>query len=310
MFLRRVLALEREKSLKFSLVMPTLNRPDDVRRFVAALDLQTFRDFELIVVDQNTTDVLTTILAPYQDRFPIRHLHIGKPIGAVAARNLGAKQMQGEILAFPDDDCWYDPDHLQRVRQLLADHREWDGLTTNVHGQEFYYAKRAGPVSRYKVWWQGPEFTLFFRKSLVDAIGPMDATLGPGAKTPWGAGEAADWLMTAVERGHHIQYLPDLRVHHPGPVNNPRSDAAEARCVYGYSMGKGHVCHKHHMPFWYVLYLAARPLASLVKNLIKLKPSKAAISLAVCKGVIWGYFLSIKLAEMAHDGEPVTNSVV
>jgi glycosyltransferase involved in cell wall biosynthesis len=295
--------------LKFSLVMPTLNRPDDVRRFVVALDLQTFRDFELIVVDQNSADVLSPILAPYRDRFPIRHLHIGKPIGAVAARNLGAMHMQGEILAFPDDDCWYDPDHLQRVANLLRDHDDWDGLTSNVHGQEFYYAKHAGRVTRYRVWWQGPEFTLFFRKSLVDTIGPMDETLGPGAQTPWGAGEAADWLMTAVEHGSCVAYRPELRVHHPGPLNNPRSDAAEAKCVYGYSMGKGHVCHKHHLPFWYVLYLAARPMATLLKSLLKFKPGKAAISLAVTKGVIWGYFLSIKLAQMAQDAEPVTNSI-
>jgi hypothetical protein len=46
-----------------------------------------------------------------------------------------------------------------------------------------------------------------------------------------------------------------------------------------------------------------------LKNLLKFKPGKAAISLAVTKGVIWGYFLSIKLAQMAQDAEPVTNSI-
>ena len=275
-----------------------------------ALDTQTFQDLELIVVDQNADDSLRPILQPYLSKFAIKHIQTYKPIGAVAARNMGAREMSGEILAFPDDDCYYEPDFLERVNRELNTHPEWDGLTGNVVGMEHYYSKRPAYLTRFKVWWQGLEFTLFFRKAIVSKIGLMDPAFGPGAKTPWGAGEASDYFLRAMEAGFKLFYLPDLKVHHPGPLTNPRDDKAEAKCVYGYSMGKGHVLHKHHYPFWYVLYLAARPLARAAGWLARLRWSKAAISIAVTKGVIAGYFLSIKLAQIAGDiSQPLANSM-
>lgn len=295
--------------MRFSLIMPTLDRVTDVQRFMQALSAQSFRDLELIVVDQNADDSLRAVLAPYTSQFPIRHIQTYKPVGAVAARNMGAREMSGDILAFPDDDCFYEPDFLQRVNDALNAHPEWDGLTGNVVGLEHYYSKRPAYVSKFGVWWQGLEFTLFFRKAIIHKIGLMDPAFGPGAKTPWGAGEAADYLLRAMEAGFKLFYDPTLKVHHPGPLTNPRSDAAEAKVVYGYSAGKGHVLHKHHYPFWYVLYLATRPLARGLMNLTRLRWSKAAISFAVTKGVMHGYFLSKRLADAENDVTGLTQSI-
>ncbi len=289
--------------------MPTLNRVADVQRFMEALDAQSFRDLELIVIDQNPDDSLRPVLAPYLNKFPITHVQTHKPIGAVAARNMGAQMMKGEVLAFPDDDCFYEPDFLQRVDEELKTHPDWDGLSGGVVGLEHYYSKKPAFISRYKVWWQGLEFTLFYRKSIIDKIGLMDPTFGPGAKTPWGAGEAADYMLRTIEAGFKVHYDPTLKVHHPGPLTSPRNDADEAKCVYGYSMGKGHVLHKHHLPFWYMLYLAARPMARALGNAFIWRWSKAAISLAVTKGVLTGYFLSIRLAEAASDATVLAQSV-
>lgn len=289
--------------------MPTLNRIEDVRRFMSALAAQDFRDLELIVVDQNADDSLRPVLAPFAEKIQIRHIQTGRPIGAVAARNMGAREATGEIVAFPDDDCFYEPGFLTRVDEHFKNHPEWDGLTGNVFGLERYYSKHAGPITKFGVWWQGLEFTLFFRKRIITQIGLMDPTFGPGAKTPWGAGEAADYLLRAIEAGFRLQYLPDLKVHHPGPLTNPRNDKAEAKCVYGYSMGKGHVLRSHDYPTWYVAYLAVRPLATAATWLAKLRWSKAAISIAVCRGVIAGYWLSMKSEQSPHDAAPLANSM-
>ena len=295
--------------MRFSLIMPTLNRVDDVKRFMQSLDAQTFRDLELIVVDQNGDDSLREVLSPYVSHFPIKHIQTYKPIGAVAARNMGAREMTGEVLGFPDDDCFYEPDFLQRVDTALKTHPEWDGLTGNVVGMENYYSKKPAYVTKYRVWWQGLEFTLFYRKAIVNKIGLMDPTIGPGAKTRWGAGEGADYLLRAIAAGFKLFYDPTLKVHHPGPLTNPRSDAAEAKVIYGYSIGKGHVLHKHHYPLWYVLYLAIRPLVRGFGNVFRFRWSKATISFAVTKGVLIGYFLSLRLAEAAGDVTGMTQSI-
>ena len=53
--------------IRFSLVLSTINRTDEVRRFLTTLDSQTYRQFELIVVDQNKDGRLLPILKPYAE---------------------------------------------------------------------------------------------------------------------------------------------------------------------------------------------------------------------------------------------------
>jgi len=266
-----------------------------------ALRRQTFRDLELIVVDQAAVDELSTVLEPFRADFSIEHIRVGKPIGAAAARNLGAERARGEIIGFPDDDCFYEPDQLERVTRLLNEHADWDGLSGGAVGLEHYYARRAGPMRRHRVWWQVVEFNLFVRRPVFQLVGPMDPQIGPGAKTPWGAGEAADWVLTALEGGKHLFYLPDLRVHHPGPITNPRDDRAEAKCVFGYSVGKAHVLRKHGFSFPFAVYLAIRPLWRLTLNLLRGRVSKAKISWAVSSGIMHGWFLSAALEQAARE---------
>src|SRR2546427_827401 len=100
--------------MKFSLVQATLGRTGELARFLRELDQQTYRSFELIVVDQNPDQRLAPILAPYESRFPVFHVRSEK--GLSRARNVGMRQIGGDVVAFPDDDCWYPPHLLEWVR--------------------------------------------------------------------------------------------------------------------------------------------------------------------------------------------------
>jgi glycosyltransferase involved in cell wall biosynthesis len=272
--------------IKFSLVMCTVNRTREVERCIVSLEAQNHRNFELLIVDQNVDSCMADVVARHAGKIEIKHLR--SPLGCSRARNVGIATMSGEVLAFPDDDCVYPPNLLERVASFLATHPDWDGLTGSVTGSNHWSSKK-GPVTRYRVWWQGVDFTMFFRRKTVDSVGRLDERLGPGSGTPWGAAEGTDYLLRAIAKGYRIWYDPDLRIDHPGPIDNHEEMAKEIRKALTYSMGVGHVIQQHHYPAWYAGYMAARPIAGATISLLKFQPQRAKLYWNVLRGFTRGY---------------------
>jgi GT2 family glycosyltransferase/peptidoglycan/xylan/chitin deacetylase (PgdA/CDA1 family) len=99
---------------RLSVVIPTYNRREVALRNVAALDRQTLRDFEAIVVDDGSGDGTAAALRALEPSFPLAVIEQENQ-GAAAARNTGARAAAGEVLLFLDDDMEPDPG-------LLAEH--------------------------------------------------------------------------------------------------------------------------------------------------------------------------------------------
>lgn len=99
---------------RFSVVIPTYQRRDVVLRTVAALDRQSLRDFEAIVVVDGSTDGSVEALRAAQFGFPLRVVEQANA-GAAQARNAGAALADGELLLTLDDDMEADP-------AMLAEH--------------------------------------------------------------------------------------------------------------------------------------------------------------------------------------------
>jgi glycosyltransferase involved in cell wall biosynthesis len=97
---------------RVSVIVPVRNRRDLVLRLLDALDAQRYRDFEVIVVDDGSTDgTPDEVRARAAAGANIQLLHSGG-VGAVGARRAGVTAASGEILAFTDSDCVPDPDWL------------------------------------------------------------------------------------------------------------------------------------------------------------------------------------------------------
>lgn len=98
---------------RFSVIIPTCNRPQFLAQAIASVIAQQDADFELLIV--NDGDALAS--QPHDPR--IRHLE-NATRGAVAARNLGVSAARGEAIAFlDDDDRWTDPQHLALAAAAL-----------------------------------------------------------------------------------------------------------------------------------------------------------------------------------------------
>jgi glycosyltransferase involved in cell wall biosynthesis len=101
-----------------SVIIPTYNRAALVREAVASVTAQTCRDFEIVVVDDASTDDTAEALASRDDIRVLRHACRG---GVAAARNRGAAAARGEWLAFLDSDDLWLPEKLARQMAYLKD---------------------------------------------------------------------------------------------------------------------------------------------------------------------------------------------
>jgi glycosyltransferase involved in cell wall biosynthesis/peptidoglycan/xylan/chitin deacetylase (PgdA/CDA1 family) len=106
--------------VRFSIVIPTYERREIVARSVAALDRQSFRDFEVVVVDDGSGDGTAEALRALELNFPLNV--ISRPNeGASVARNIGAATAAGEYLVFLDDDMEADPEMLAEQDRSLRE---------------------------------------------------------------------------------------------------------------------------------------------------------------------------------------------
>lgn len=101
--------------MKFTVVIPTRNRPDELIKCVESVLNNTYKDFEIIVVDQNPSDdtlcKLENLSKKKGEKNTIRYIRSNK-IGFSVGRNEGIKASKSEYVVNTDDDCIAEPDWL------------------------------------------------------------------------------------------------------------------------------------------------------------------------------------------------------
>ena len=94
-------------SARVSLVVSTVNRAEEIARLMDSLLGQEFKDFEILVVDQNSDDRIVPLLERYHSQLKISRIATPGRHGISSGRNDGWRQARGDVVVFPDDDCWY-----------------------------------------------------------------------------------------------------------------------------------------------------------------------------------------------------------
>lgn len=252
---------------EISLILATVGRTDELGRLFESLAAQTYADFEVVVVDQNTDDRLL----PHLERarylgVTVRHLRHSPP-NLAAARNTGLAAARGRWVGFPDDDCWYDARLLERlaVRFSCEDkphgivvrwvEQDEQPLSAGVLSWERSRAFRDIPVS---------SITLFCTRALCEQIGGFDARLGVGQ---WfGAGEETDFVLRALQAGAFLTYEPLGKVHHAVDATRPVATPQMRLAVRRRARGTGALYAKHRLPPWVIV---RGLLAPLVRPILK-----------------------------------------
>jgi glycosyltransferase involved in cell wall biosynthesis len=106
-----------------SVIMIFLNEERFLAEAVESVFAQTFPDWELILVDDGSTDTSSAMARAYAERYPEQVRYIEHPDhanrGTAASRNLGARHARGRFLAFLDADDVYNPENLARQVEIL-----------------------------------------------------------------------------------------------------------------------------------------------------------------------------------------------
>ncbi|MBQ8174731.1 MAG: glycosyltransferase family 2 protein [Clostridia bacterium] len=108
--------------MKFSVIIPVYNKKDTLRRALDSVLVQTYRNFEVIVVDDGSTDGIDEVLTCY--RAP-RVIH-QKNGGVSVARNTGIEAATGDFVCFLDADDRYERHHLATLNELIERYPEAD----------------------------------------------------------------------------------------------------------------------------------------------------------------------------------------
>jgi glycosyltransferase involved in cell wall biosynthesis len=104
-----------------SIVIPTYNRASFLKEAIDSVLSQTYRNFELIVVDDGSTDDTPKLFSSYDDK--IRVITQANQ-GPSASRNRGIKAAKGDWIAFLDSDDGWKPDKLEKQVQFIKDNPE------------------------------------------------------------------------------------------------------------------------------------------------------------------------------------------
>lgn len=103
---------------KVSVIIPTYNRAHLIGRAIKSVLEQTYQDFEIIVVDDGSTDNTDEVVRDFGDE-RIRYIRHEKNKGGATARNTGIKAAKGEFIAFQDSDDEWLPEKLDKQMQVF-----------------------------------------------------------------------------------------------------------------------------------------------------------------------------------------------
>ena len=297
----------------FTLVLATYGRSDVLGPMLASLASQTWRGFELIVVDQNDDDRVVPMLEPiHQAGIAVSHLRIAAP-NLSAARNRGIDAAAGQWVAFPDDDCWYEPDCLARVVEAIGAEPAIDGWVVDWVEASAAAAKAkvgakvgagAGATRAASTGAEGgavrpeggagraagvpaaldPAVFRAFRGGDASSISLFLRTavvravgsfdVRIGVGRYYGAGEETDLMIRLLDHGAVIRRLSRARVHHYFPTERPALSNAALRGVLRRERGVGALYSKHRLQ---ARVIARGLLVPLVRGVASRRPIRGLL---------------------------------
>lgn len=202
-----------------SVVIPVHNAAHTLDECLQALCLSEYADYEIIVVDDASTD--ETVLVARQ--YPCRVISLPENVGAARAKNLGVKEAEGGIILFTDADIVLPPDTLRIVAEhfqdrsvagvvgLLAEKLRYSNFSSHFKNLWMHYTYRRLAASREAEQGVGVFLTSIaaIRKEIFEQMGGFDPNYRGASVT-----EDIEFGQRLLSAGHKIRLDGRLTVEH------------------------------------------------------------------------------------------------
>lgn len=204
--------------MRFSIIIPVYNRPQEVDELLESHCGQTFKDFEVVVVEDGSSEKCDTVCEKYADRLALSY-HFKPNSGPGPSRNYGAERSQGEYLIILDSDVIVPENYLETIEEELdrepcdafgGPDRAHESFTTiqkaiNYAMTSFFTTGgiRGGKKKLDKFYPRS--FNLGIKKSVYEALGGF---------APMRYGEDIDLSTRIFKGGYSCRLFPEAFVYH------------------------------------------------------------------------------------------------
>jgi cellulose synthase/poly-beta-1,6-N-acetylglucosamine synthase-like glycosyltransferase len=146
---------------------------DDIELCVRSITSGTYRNTELIVVDDGSTDGTSELLDRLAEELPVYVVHLDRNVGKKQALVRAAEHAAGDIIAFSDSDCFLAPDALERCVRALITHPELGAVSGHARASN---ADESFLTRAQDVWYEG-QFRV--AKAAEAVFGTVTCVSGP-----------------------------------------------------------------------------------------------------------------------------------
>ncbi len=196
-----------------SVIIPVFNDAIGLSRTIDSLQTQSTDDFEVIIVDNGSTDATLDVLDAVSKPEHVQVTFERDIQSSYAARNRGIDKANGSILCFLDADTWVGTDFIASITERIsAQHIDYLGCRVEVVGSDTiasrYDMVTGFPVKRYiEQYGFAPTCSLVVSRSLIDQVGTFDGRLLSSGDVEFGQRVRA--------AGVDQEYASDIVVCHP-----------------------------------------------------------------------------------------------
>jgi Glycosyltransferases involved in cell wall biogenesis len=173
-----------------SINLTTKNRSNFLKECIASILIQTYKNIELIIVDDGSTDDTAKVVDSYKKLLKIRYIKNKYSKGNACARNSALKFSNGKYIAFmDDDDFWNDQDKIKKQVDILENQKDIELVYTEIYilnenNNSTRHVKLEEPKSLIKHFLVKNSLiyspTVLIRKSIFDIVGEFDEQVKKG----------------------------------------------------------------------------------------------------------------------------------